>query len=397
MKSLLSKKNSPAHAFGISRLAKPFCRAGALLFLACLLSACGKGGGGPPPNMAVPVDTVKVTTAPVEDRLASVGSVMPNEAVDLRAEIAGRVMAIHFQEGETVEAGKLLFELDAEKVAAQLAQVVAEVELARLNAERAERLAGTKAISKQEIDQLKSQVLLKEALIKFHEKQVKEAQVHAPFKGVVGHRSVSPGQFVHVGDLLATLTDDAKVKVSYQVPERHASQLKVGQQTTLHVAAYPDQVFAGEVDLIDPQVDMGTRAVSVRALAPNPGRRLKAGMFARVETITGVRPEAIVVPEQAVVPSLTGFAVYVVSNNTARLQPVELGMRLPGKVEVRKGLDVGQEIITGGLQKIIDGSSVQPVAGTNSLPSSGSSTNEPASKRAITNGTESSSPASGSK
>lgn len=339
---------------------------GAIAALACLATACGKSGGGPPPNMAVPVETVKVTTASVEDRLAAVGTVMPNESVDLKAEIPGRVLAIHFQEGDKVQAGSLLFELDAEKEAAQLAQAVAELELARLNAERAQRLAGTKAISKQEVDQLKSQVLLKEALVKFYEKQVKEAQLSAPFDGVVGHRSVSPGQFVNVGDVLVRLTDDAKVKITYHVPERHLAQLKVGQEATVHVAAYPERVFTGQVDLIEPQVDTSTRTIEVRALVLNPGRLLKSGMFARVETITGVRPEAIVIPEQAVVPSLTGFSVYLVSSNTARLQPVELGMRLPGKVEIRKGVAVDQEVIVGGLQKIIDGSSVQPIAATNS-------------------------------
>jgi membrane fusion protein (multidrug efflux system) len=114
------------------------------------------------------------------------------------------------------------------------------------------------------------------------------------------------------------------------------------------------------VDLITPEVDEATRTIGVRAVALNSEGLLKPGMFARVETITGTRPEAIVIPEKAVVPSLSGFSVYLVLSNTARMTPVQLGMRLPGRVEVREGLEVGRQVIVEGLQKVVDGSPVSP-------------------------------------
>jgi membrane fusion protein (multidrug efflux system) len=325
--------------------------------LALFTSGCG-GGGAPQEPPPIDVETVIVTTETVEDRLTAIGSIQPNEEVVLKPEVAGRIQAIHFKEGERVSAGALLIELDGQKEAAQHAQAKAELALASENAARARQLAGTRAISKQEIDQLESQVTLKEAALEFSQQHLNDTQLTAPFDGILGPRAISAGQFVNVGTELVTLTDDSSVKITYQVPERHLAVLQTGQEVALRVSAYTERAFPGTVDLINPQVDENTRTVEVRALAPNPEGLLKAGMFARVETITGRRPEAIVVPETAVVPSLTGFAVFRVITNSARMTPVQTGMRLPGKVELLDGLKPGDQIIVGGLQKIVDGSPV---------------------------------------
>lgn len=329
--------------------------------LAALLTAgCGPGGGGPPPTPPVAVTVAEVKTAPVEDRLSAVGTVQANEQVTIMPEASGLVRAIHFTEGQRVETGTLLFELDDRKEKAQLEQARVDLDLARQNAERVEQLAGTRAISKQEIDQVRSQVTLKEAIEAFAEKRVAEMRIVAPFAGVLGPRAVSIGQFVTVGEPLVTLTDDSRVKVVYEVPERHVAELRTDQRVELSVAAFADRRFPGQVDLISPRVDEATRTVEVRAVADNPDRLLRPGMFARVETITGSRPAAVVIEERAIVPSLEGFAVYVVTNEVARLREIKLGQRLAGRAEVRQGLDPGQMIVVSGLQKIVDGSAVVP-------------------------------------
>jgi len=309
--------------------------------LAALATGCQQGGG-PPPTPPVDVGTAQVKVESVQDRLTAVGTLLADEEVTLMPEIAGRVTAIPFTEGQRVEAGAVLFEFDREKEQAQLDQARVDLQLAQQNAERVEKLAGTRAISKQEIDQVRSQVTLREAALAFQQERLNDMQIKAPFAGIVGPRAVSAGQFVNVGEPLVTLTDDARVKVSYSVPEAHLAELRVGQPVEIKVAAFGDRVFPGEVQLINPQVDESTRTVEVRAIADNPDRLLRPGMFARVGTITGTRPQAVVVPEAALVPSLTGFAVYVVdtaaSNTVARLTKVDLGQRMSGRVEVRKGL-----------------------------------------------------------
>lgn len=325
---------------------------------AVMLTGCSGGGGGPQEQPPAAVETIKVSTAPVEDRLTAVGTLLANEEVVLKPKAPGRIKEIRFEEGQEVAAGDVLILFDDATEQAQLKQAHAELELAKQNLERSSKLSGTRAISVQELDRLASEVALKEAQIQINEERLRDMRIVAPMAGALGPRQVSPGQFVAVGEPLVTLTDASKMKVSYRLPEKHLAALKQGQQVALQVAAYGDHEFPATVELINPQVDPSTRTIEIRALAANPERRLKPGMFARLETVTGSRPNAVVIPERSVIPSLTGFAVYVVTNNQVRLTPVELGMRLPGSVEIRKGVTPGEEIVVNGLQKIVDGAPV---------------------------------------
>ena len=376
---LKSSSNAPASRRTGESPLRLWAVAAALALLAPAAGCKGKGGAeGPPAPPPSPVEVVIAGPEPVEDRLTAIGTVYANESVEVRPEVAGQIKAIHFQEGQKVKAGTLLFELNGEKELAQLEQAKVDLELARQNAERAETLSGTKAISKQEIDQIKSIVAVRDAALKYQNERVRETRIVAPFDGVLGPRNFSPGQYVNIGDSLVTLTDDQRVKITYSVPERHLAELKLDQEVKIQVAAYPGKVFTGKVDLVNPQVDLATRNIEIRALVPNPEGLLRPGMFANVETITGKRPDALVIPEKALVPSLSGFSVYVVSSNQARITPVTLGARLPGKAEVTEGISAGQQVIVSGLQKIMDGAPVQPSpagASSNQPPAAASAKN----------------------
>jgi len=342
----------------------------ALLLPVLLLVGCQQGGGEPPEAPPTQVEIGAVATASIDETIAAVGTIEANEIVELKTESPGRITAIHFTEGKRVAAGDKLFELDAEKEAAQLAQARAEEEIAAQNLERAKRLAGTKAISQQELDTLASQVAARAAARRLHEERVRDMTITAPFAGVVGPRRVSVGQYVDSGQSLVTLVDSARVKVSFRIPEREAARFKLGQVVRVRTSAYPEQVFEGEVDLLSPVHDEATRTAPVRALVPNPDGRLKPGMFARVETVVARRAAALVIPESAVVPGLEVFSAYTVSNGVARLSPIQLGVRGRGSVEILAGLSAGDPIVVQGTQKLVDGSRViagapPPVAMTN--------------------------------
>jgi membrane fusion protein, multidrug efflux system len=124
------------------------------------------------------------------------------------------------------------------------------------------------------------------------------------------------------------------------------------------VGAFPGKVFTGKVDLINPEIDPTTRTVEIRLIAENPEGLLKPGMFARVELVTGRRENGLVIPEGALVAGLENFSVYLVTGGVARVQPVKLGVRMPGKVEIASGLTVTQEIVVSGTQKLVDGANV---------------------------------------
>jgi membrane fusion protein (multidrug efflux system) len=344
-----------------------------------LVTGCNKGGGGeaPPPQPPTAVIFGKPIIEPVEDTIAALGSIEANERVEIKPEVSGLIQSILFKEGDRVKKGAKLFELDSRKEAAQVAQVKAEEELARQNSERAKQLAGTRAISQQEVDQLASQVDVRRATRQLEEERLADRVIYASFDAIAGPRMVSLGQFVNIGTTLVTLVDLDKVKISFKIPERHLAHVKVGQEARLGVGAYPKKVFTGKVDLINPEIDPTTRTVQIRLIAENTEGLLKPGMFARVELVTNRRENGLVIPEGALVAGLENFSVYLVTGGVARVQPVKLGVRMPGKVEIASGLTVTQDIVISGTQKLVDGANVvhSPDVTTNA-PSA--STNAPA-------------------
>jgi membrane fusion protein (multidrug efflux system) len=324
-----------------------------------VLAGCG-GGGGPPEEFAVQVAVIKPEVTTVEDTLPAVGTIEADERVVIQPEVPGVIESIHFEEGQRVTQGEVLFRLRSRKEEAQLAQARADKELALANLERARTLAGTKAISQQELDQMASSLEAHAASFELEKRRLEERLIEAPFEGVLGPREVSVGQYVNAGMPLVTLVQDARVKVEFRIPERQLASLRVGQPGRVQVTAFPGTAFAGEIDLIDPEIDAATRTVGARLIVPNADGRLRPGMFARVEVVVGRRADALVVPESALVPSLDEFAVFLVQENRAKLTPVKLGVRLPGKVELREGLTPDSVVVISGTQKLVDGMKVAP-------------------------------------
>ena len=337
-----------------------------------LLAGCGGGGsGGPPPDMPVEVVIEKPAVQPVEEILGAVGTIEANERVEIKPEVAGIIEAIHFTEGQKIAKGDKLFTLESHTEAATLAQAKAEEQLAKANVERAQKLAGTKAISQQDLDQLQSQLQVATAARQVAEERLADRTIAAPLDGTLGPRLVSPGQYVTAGAPLTTIVDASRVKISFRIPERQLVEVRVGQKGRLRVAPYPDRAFEGQVDLIDPEVDPATRTAGIRLIASNPEALLKPGMFSHVELVVRTRPDAVVIPEGALVPSLDQFTVFGVENGVARTKPIKLGMRLPGKVEVREGLSGQDEIVVSGTQKLVEGMKVvaaKPAAPNGTTP-----------------------------
>jgi membrane fusion protein (multidrug efflux system) len=332
----------------------------AAVWAAGMIQGCRQGAGSQPPPEPPPTEVVIGLTgqAPVEDTLTAVGTVEANERVEIKPETAGVIEAIHFQEGQRVQRGDKLFDIEARKEAAQFAEAEAEEQLARLSLERARTLAGTKAISRQELDQLESQLAVRTATVQLERERIQDRVIRAPLSGTVGSRLISPGQYVNAGMTLVTLVDDSQVKVRFRIPERDLALVKTGQEARLQVGAYPGIMFSGKVDLIHPEIDPLTRMAEIRLVAPNPDFQLKPGMFARISLVVAQRPSALVIPESALVPSQETFQVYLVETNVARLTPVKLGVRMPGQVEIREGLQLGQPIVVTGTQKLVDGARV---------------------------------------
>ena len=193
---------------------------------------------------------------------------------------------------------------------------------------------------------------------------MKDARILAPFEGVIGARSISPGQVIGRNITLIQLVDLDPVKVEVNVPERYLSQIGLGQSIEFSVAAFPNDRFKGEVYFVSPLLDAATRTALVKARIPNPDLKLKGGMFANLVLTLMLRDSAIVVPEPALVASGDAVTVFVVDEKgTAQVRPVKIGLRLAGRAEVLSGLQPGEKVVVEGVQKLFPGAPVKEAQG----------------------------------
>ena len=325
-------------------------------------AASVKGAAG------LPVKVAAVRAGTISEEISAVGTLLANESVMIRPEREGRVAAIHFSEGQVVRKGTKLISLDTAEIEAQFAAITSEVSLNRSRLKRAEELHEKKFISAQALDDARegmNQSFARQAEVKA---RLEKSTVLAPFEGVTGLRQVSPGAYVKAGQDVARLEGIGTLKLDFRVPELYLGKIKAGQEVQVRMDAFATETFRGEIYAIEPAVDEQTRTVLLRARVPNPGARLKPGMFARVVLVLEVRENALILPEQALVPQGKDRFVYRLADGKAQMTKVELGLRRPGEVEVLKGLAAGDTIIVDGQLRLRDGAPVtvlseKPVTG----------------------------------
>ncbi|HEX6828808.1 MAG TPA: efflux RND transporter periplasmic adaptor subunit [Burkholderiales bacterium] len=321
-------------------------------------SAPAGAPASPDPPHGIPVKTGTVKVGSIAQELSAVGSLLANEAVMIRPELDGRVVGIHFSEGQPVAKGAKLVSLDSSEIEAQLAGVESELGLNRSRMQRAEELQKKAFISAQALDEARENLnrsLARQAEIRA---RLDKSFIRAPFEGVAGLRLVSPGAYVKAGQDIARLEGIGILKLDFRVPEVSLGRIGVDRQVELRVDAFPGESFKGTIYAIEPAVDEQTRTVLVRARVPNPGVRLKPGMFARVGLTFDVRDNALLVPEQALVPLGEDRYVFRVVDGKAARSRVELGLRRPGEVQITKGLAANDVIIVDGQLKVQDGTPV---------------------------------------
>ncbi|MFN0067356.1 MAG: efflux RND transporter periplasmic adaptor subunit, partial [Limisphaerales bacterium] len=314
----------------------------------------------PPGAFAVQVVAVEARRRPVTETIPLVGSIAPNEMIEVKAETDGIVKEIGFDEGQRVEKGALLVALDQTKLQADLNEAQANAQLSRATFARTEELFRAKLLSQQEFDQAAATFAMNKATVERRERELKDARLIAPFSGITGARRISPGQVISRNTTLTWLVDLDTVKVEVNVPERVLNQLRVGQAVEFKVAAHPGETFRGEVYFISPQLDEGTRTALVKARIPNPDHKLRGGMFANLDLALQLRDQALVIPEPAIINNGDATMVFAVtSSNTAAMRPVKIGLRLAGKAEVLDGLGAGELVIVEGTQKLFPGAAVK--------------------------------------
>lgn len=308
---------------------------------------------------AVPVEVARVGTAALPQTITAVGTLRSDESVTLRPEVAGRITAILFEEGQRVAKGVTLVRLDPAINTAELQQARANLALARTKYDRAVDLAGRNFISGQAKDEAKNSLDIAQAAVALVEAKLAKMELNAPFAGIIGLRVVSVGDYVKEGTDLVNLEAIDPLKVDFRVPETFLTQVQVGQPIKVALDALPGKFYDGKVIALNPLVDAAGRAIVIRAQVRNQDTALRPGMFTRVTLITRAEKDALVLPEEAFVPQGTEQYVFRVVEGKAARVKVETGQRRDGKVEIVTGVGRGDVVVTAGQGRLRDGAQVR--------------------------------------
>lgn len=315
--------------------------------------AAGGGAGRPPAVEVARVETLRIT-----DDAQAVGSLRSRQSVMLRPEVSGRVTQINFRDADRVRRGQLLVQLDDQLPMAQVKQAEAEVSIARANHRRNQELVEEKFIAQRAVDESAANLQVAEAKLALARATLARLKIVAPFDGVAGIRSINVGDYLKDGADIVNIEDLDALYVDFRLPERFQTKVRPGQNALVDVDALPGRRYTALIQAIDPLVDANGRSVGVRGCIDNRHLQLRPGMFARITPVFGVREDARVIPEEAIVPQGGRQFVYKLvdgpdqDTRIAQRVEVKVGMRQPGKVEITQGLQAGDVVVTAGQQRI---------------------------------------------
>ncbi len=317
------------------------------------------GAGGPGGMPAVEVATV--STVRLVDDAQAVGTLKSRQSVVLRPEVGGRIVRFGFEEGRPVRQGQLMVQLDDSLPRAELSQAQAQLSIAQANMQRNRELVAQNFVSRRVLDESAASLQVAQAQVQLAQARLARTQVVAPFAGVAGIRQVNLGDFVREGADVVNLEDLSLLMVDFRLPERYQAQIQLGQNVEVTLDALPGQTLTATVQAIDPQIDANGRSLLVRAAVEGPQTQgLRPGLFARVNVVLSVDEQALMIPEEGVVP-LGGRQTVIVlrppaegesGSPTAHRVEVQLGVRRGAMVQVLSGLESGQTVVVAGQQRL---------------------------------------------
>ncbi|MFM2042831.1 MAG: hypothetical protein RLY86_1407 [Pseudomonadota bacterium] len=306
----------------------------------------------------IQVVAAQATLGDIDVTFDAVGTLRANEAVTVTTKLSGLVRTITFEEGQPVEAGAVLVELDDTEARAELAVAEADRRTVQQDLERSAALLGRQAVAQARVDDLRIALQGAEARMNAARARLQDLTVRAPFAGVAGLRQISPGALVRPGDVVTTLDDTDPLKLEFTVPETALRSLTNGMSVAAESTVWQGEAFTGVVEAIDTRVDAVTRTIAVVAALPNPDRRLKPGMFLTVRLALDRRQNVVLIPEEALVPIGDRQFVFAVVDGKVERRVVTIGARLSGRVEVTDGVRAGDLVITRGTQRVREGAPV---------------------------------------
>jgi membrane fusion protein (multidrug efflux system) len=360
------QNKAPAGGGASSSAASPATGGPAAAPVGAASGAPGAGSAGA--GRAPAVEVAKVESMTLVDETQAVGSLRSRQGVMLRPEVGGRVKQILFTDGQRVRKGQLMVQFEDQLQQAQVAQARAELSIAEANHKRNQELVAQNFISQRSLDESAAALEVSRAKLSLAQATLQRLQVLAPFDGITGLKQINVGDYLKDGADMVNVEDIDAVLLDFRLPERFQAKIRAGQKAQLTVDALPGRPFSAIVQAVDPLIEANGRSVGVRGCIDNRQQQLRPGMFARVNAVFGSRDNALVIPEEAIIPQGgRTFVVKVVAGDKpdaliSQRVPVKVGLRQPGKVEILEGLSAGDTVVTAGHQRLQkDGTSVRVV------------------------------------
>lgn len=309
-------------------------------------------------NKETTVSGIVVQTQTFDNNLSLSGSIEANEQVEIRSEISGIVEGIYFKEGSNVSKGQLLFKVNDTELRAQLVQTKTKEGLASENERRAKLLLEKEAISQEEYDIARTDLKLAQAQTQLIQAQIAKTSVKAPFSGKIGLRAISPGTYITPSLLVAKLVNISQLKITFSIPEKYAGQVRPNSSLSFTVTGSTKK-YNAKIYAIEPEVEISTRTLQVRAIAENKEGELLPGTFANVELHLDIIKDAIVIPTEAIIPVQNGKKVFISDMGKAKEVMVETATRTDASVLVLSGLKAGDTLLTTGVMSLKEDDAVK--------------------------------------
>jgi len=304
----------------------------------------GKDGKSAPPMV---VEGIVVKLSKFDTDLEVTGAIEANESVVLKSEVSGLVTGIYFREGTNVAKGSVLVKVNDRDIQAQLQDALTKQKLSGTNESRAKQLLAKGAISQEEYDTSLADLKSFQSQTNLIRAQLAKTTIRAPFSGRVGLRSISAGTYLTPATVIANLVSTNPVKITFSVPEKYAGQIKLGSEISFTTDGSSKE-NTGKVYAIEPGINATTRTLQIRALAPNANNVLLPGSFAKIKLALNTLQNAILIPNEAVIPVLKGKIVYVQKDGKAQEVKVEAGTRTDENIVITSGLKAGDTVLTTG-------------------------------------------------
>jgi membrane fusion protein (multidrug efflux system) len=301
----------------------------------------------------ITVTGIVVKTTTFDNNLSLSGSIEANEQIEIHSEVSGIVEGIYFTEGSFVSKGQVLFKVNDIELKAQLRQASTKEGLAAENERRAKLLLAKEAISQEEFDVAKADHASAQAQTQLIRAQIAKTSVKAPFSGKIGLRSISPGTYITPTILVAKLVNTGKLKITFSIPEKYATEVRSGSTIDFTVSG-SSKIYTAKIYAIEPEVEVATRTLKIRAIADNSDGKLLPGTFADVKLPLDIIKDAIVVPTEAIVPVQDGKKVFISNMGKAKEVMVEATTRTDASILVLSGLKAGDTLVTSGVMSLKD-------------------------------------------